>query len=205
MMTQERLRNLLLVSALTLLAACGAVSKASAPLDAYTLSPLPVSSAGRTSTRHLVVELPTSSGALATDRILIKPNPLQAEYLPKGRWVDAAPVLLQTLLVASLQNSGGFRLVGRDGAGLTPDYVLLVEVNDFQAEAPATGAAETPVHVGLTLTMIREEDHQLIASRRFDQTALAASTDTLVLVGAFDVATRQVLADAVAWSLKLAR
>lgn len=201
-MTRFPLRHGLWIAALALLGACGAFSKASEPLDAYTLAPLPVATGVRATSRHLVVELPTSSGALATDRILIKPNPLQAEYLPKGRWVDPAPVLLQTLLVASLQNSGAFRLVGRDAAGLTPDYVLLVEVNDFQAEAPMAGVTETPVRVGLTITMLREEDSTLIASRRFDQTALAASSDTLALVTAFDTATRQVLTDAVAWTLR---
>lgn len=199
-MTRIPVRQTLWIAALALMAGCGAISKASAPLDAYTLSPLPVSTPARATSRHLVVELPTSSGALATDRILIKPNPLQAQYLPKGQWVEPAPMLLQNLLVASLQNSGAFRLVGRDGAGLTPDYVLLVEVNDFQAEAAASGATETPVHVGLTITLVREQDRNLIASRRFDQTVVAASSDTMALVTAFDTATRQMLTEAVLWT-----
>ena len=192
-----------LLIAVTLLAGCGAFGKASSPLDAYTLSPLPVTS-GAASSRHLVVELPTASGAVTTDRILIKPNALQAEYLPKGRWVDPAPQLLQTLLVASLQNSGAYRLVGRDGAGLTPDYVLLVEVNAFQAEAPAVKGQAILVRVGLTLSLVREEDQSLIATRRFDQTATAANSDALTLVSAFNAATQQVLAGAVGWVTKTA-
>jgi cholesterol transport system auxiliary component len=187
-----------------LLSACSALSHASAPLDAYTLQPLPAVQ-GPSGSRHLVVELPTSSGALATDRILIKPTPLQAQYLPKGRWVDPVPLLVQTLLVASLQNAGGFRLVGRDGAGLTPDFVALVEINDFQAEAPAKGTRQTPVHVALTVTLLDEADRRLIGSRRFDATAVAASADTLTVVAAFDAATRQLLAEAVTWVSRTAR
>lgn len=193
-----------LLFALTFLTACGTFGKATAPLDAYTLSPLPVTSGGASS-RHLVVELPTASGAVTTDRILIKPNALQAEYLPKGRWVDPAPELLQTLLVASLQNSGAYRLVGRDGAGLTPDYVLLVEVNAFQAEAPAVDTLGTLVRVALTLSLVREEDQSLIATRRFEQTSVATDSDTLTVVAAFDAATKQVLAGAVSWVTKTAR
>ena len=143
--------------------------------------------------------MPTASGALATDRILIKPSPLQAQYLPKGRWVDPVPELLQTLLVASLQNAGGFRLVGRDGAGMTPDFVARVEVNDFQAEAPADGTHRTPVHVALTLTLLNEADRHLIGTRRFDATSVAANADALTVVAAFDAATRQLLAEAVTW------
>jgi cholesterol transport system auxiliary component len=173
-------------------------------LDAYTLQSLAVVQ-GQTATRHLVVELPTASGALATDRILIKPNPLQAAYLPKGRWVDPVPELIQTLLVASLQNSGRFRLVGRDGAGMTPDFVALVEVNDFQAEAAAPGLSETLVRVGLTVSLLAVSDHRLLATRRFAASALAPQAETLTLVSAFDSATRRVLADVVVWTDKTAR
>lgn len=189
---------------LLLLAGCGALGTAQAPLDAYTLTPLPAAQGQGAGQLHLVVDLPTSSGALATDRILIKPSPLQAEYLPKGRWVDPAPVLVQGLLVASLQNSGAFRLVGREDAGLTPDVVLLVEVNDFQAESAAEGTTVTPVRVGLTLTVLDAAEGRLVATRRFDAVATAATTDTLALVLAFDAATRAVLTKAVAWTIATA-
>lgn len=198
-------RTLLTGGTLTVLSGCGTLSKATENLDAYTLSALPGRGDGRGSNGHLVVELPTSNGALATDRILIKPNALQAEYLPKGRWVDATPLLLQGLLVSSLQNSSAFRLVGRDSAGLVPDYRLLVEVNDFQAEIPTTDVPATPVRVGLTMTLVRDGDGSLLASRRFDQTALATSTETLAVVAAFDEATRKVLSEAVMWIAKLSR
>ena len=60
-----------------------AVSGAAESLDIYTLTPArpaPVRSNGR----HVVVTPATASGALMTDRILVKPNRLQAEYLPGG-------------------------------------------------------------------------------------------------------------------------
>lgn len=200
-MTRLPLRRALWIAAVTLLAGCSALNKAAVPLDAYRLTPLAFEAQAQTSARHLVVELPTSGGALATDRILILPNPLQAEYLPKARWVDPAPVMVQTLLVASLQGTGAFRRVGRDGAGLTPDYVLLVELAAFQAEAPAPGVSATQVRVAVTATLVREEDGRLIAARRFDQTAMAPSSATLDLVAAFDVATRAMLAGVVDWTL----
>lgn len=204
-MTSISRRMVLKTGALSLLAGCGTLTKATEDLDAYTLSPLAGRGDGRSSNKHLVVELPTSSGALATDRILIKPNPLQAEYLPEGRWVDATPLLLQGLLVSSLQNSGAFRLVGRDSAGLVPDYRLLVEVSAFQAEIVATDVPATPVRVVLTMTLVRDGDGTLIASRRFDQTSLAPNRDALGVVAAFDEATGKVLSDVVSWVSRLTR
>ena len=67
-------------------AAVSSLSGASQPLDAYALTPLARPRWSRGS-RHVVVETPSASGAIATDRILIKPDRLQAAYLPGARWV----------------------------------------------------------------------------------------------------------------------
>lgn len=193
---------------LPLLAGCGAVSaisEASAPMDAYTLTPVRAATTAAPGSRHLIVELPTSAGAVATDRILIKPVSFQAQYLPGGNWSEPAPALIQTLLVASFQNLGGFRLVGRSAAGLMPDYTLMTEVQEFHAE-PA-GATQTPlvVRVSTMMTLVRESDRRIIASRRFSATANVASDDTRAVVGGFDSAMRTVLEDAVNWTRAQAR
>jgi cholesterol transport system auxiliary component len=110
------IRFFLLAMLLPFLAACGAlnaISDASTPMNAYTLSPLEAGDTGPAIPRHLIVEVPTSAGALANDRIQIKPVAFQAQYLPDGRWTEPAPALVQSLLVASFQNSAGFRLFRR--------------------------------------------------------------------------------------------
>jgi cholesterol transport system auxiliary component len=194
---------LLLSLALPLLSACGAVSslsEASEELDAYTLSPARGSGTVAAGRRHLVVELPTSAGALGTDRILIKPIPFQAQYLPDGRWSEPAPALVQTLLVASFQNLGGFRLVGRTGAGLMPDYTLMTELQEFQAEPAGADTAGVAVKVSVMMTLIRESDRRIVASRRFAAIETAASDTTPVVVGAFDRALQTVLGEAVLWT-----
>ena len=180
--------------------AFGAVSDATAPMDAYTLSPYVPKSAQTSGSRHLVVELPTSSGALRTDRILIKPLPFQAEYLPDGQWSEAAPALVQTLLVASFQNAGGFRLVGRDGAGLMPDVTLMTELQAFQVEPSGADPAAFAVRVSVMMTLIRETDQRILASRRLETIEAGLSDDTLVMVGGFDRALQSVLQQAVQWT-----
>ncbi len=195
-------RAFLMLAALAGLAGCAAidaVSTASTPLDTYTLSPLPPAANPAAGRSHLVVELPTSGGALATDRILIKPTPLQAQYLPGARWSDPAPALVQTLLVASLQNRGGFRLVGRVGAGLMPDHTLMTEVQNFEAELSGPAPATPVVRVTLRMTVIRESDRAIVATRLFTETAPVASDATLSLVEGFDRAMQSVLAKAIPW------
>lgn len=188
---------------LVLLSGCGAlgaVSDASAPLDAYTLTPYAPGQIPSLGRRHLVVELPTSGGALATDRILIKPVPFQAQYLPDGRWAEPTPALLQSLLVASFQNAGGFRLVGRTGAGLMPDYTLMTEIQSFQAEPAGPAPEPLIVRIGVMMTIIRESDRQIVAARPFTASANVASNETVAVVAGFDSALQTVLREAVQWT-----
>jgi len=190
----------LILWSLTGCSTLGALSSASAPMDAFTLSPVPASGNLAPGGRHLVVELPTSAGALSSDRILVKPVRFQAEYLPDGRWTEPTPALLQTLLVASFQNTGGFRLVGRTGAGLLPDYTLMTELQDFQAEPQGATPAPLTVRVGAMVTLIRESDRSIVAARRFAASAPALTNDTATLVRAFDTATRALLDEVVPWT-----
>jgi cholesterol transport system auxiliary component len=199
------IKPILLSFAASLLVGCGALSslsKAGKELDAYTLSPVAGSGAPSGGSRHLIVELPSSAGALGTDRILIKPVPFQAQYLPDGRWSEPAPALLQTLLVASFQNLGGFRLVTRTANGLNPDYTLMTELQDFQAEPLATEPPQFTIKVSMMMTLIRESDRRIVAARRFSATETVDSDDTLTLVGGFDRALQKVLQEVVAWAAR---
>ena len=192
----------LLVS-MPLLTACGALSslsKAGDDLDAYTLTAATAAAPLAGGRRHLIVELPTSAGALATDRILSKPQPYQAQYLPDGRWSEPAPALVQTLLVASFQSLGGFALVGRTGNGLNPDHTLMTEIQAFQVEPDAARPGVFTVRIALQLTLIQESDRRILASRRFVASQAVASDATDQLVAAFDRALQVVLRDAVLWA-----
>ncbi|MDP3197976.1 ABC-type transport auxiliary lipoprotein family protein [Tabrizicola sp.] len=194
-----------LVIALSPVSGCGALSslsKAGAELDAYTLTPARSVGTARGGRGHLIVELPSSAGALATDRILIKPVPYQAQYLPDGRWSEPAPALLQTLLVASFQNLGGFELVGRTANGLNPDYTLMTELQDFQVEPLGPEGGEFVIRISMMMTLIREADRQIVTSRRFSAAKTVASDDTRTLVSGFDSALQSVLLEIVAWTAR---
>jgi ABC-type uncharacterized transport system auxiliary subunit len=126
------------------LAACGAVSAlsdATTPMEVIVLeapSDLPLRQ-GRPLPRDIIVEEPTAGGALNTDRIMIQPGALQAQYLPDVRWSDPAPVMLQTLMLRSLDQTAAFQYVGRRPLGPGGDFAILTEIVDFQAELSPDG------------------------------------------------------------------
>jgi cholesterol transport system auxiliary component len=205
----DLVRRMLLAVALASLAGCGAfsaVSGATEELDAYTPGPLIPEQRTAGVAGHLIVEEPTAPGAIATDRILIKPNRIQAQYLSGARWIDPAPVLIQTLLLQSLENSGGFRLVGRQAMGLMPDYTLMTEIRDFQAEAaPADEGRDLNVRIALTLTLIRETDRSILATRRVESVVATPSSDPVPLVSAFDAALSSALLEVITWTIASVR
>ncbi len=197
-------RRLGALVALLALGACGAISALNdvdQPLDSYELGvPQGLPVARRSLPQHLTVERPAAGGALDTDRILIRPNPLQAQYLPAARWTDEAPVMLQTLILRSLEATGALTYVGRRPLGASSDYALLSEIAALEAAPLADGDAAT-VRVELSAWLVREEDAQIVADRTFTATASAPSTETLTLVAALDRATGQVLREIAAWTL----
>jgi cholesterol transport system auxiliary component len=198
------LRRLTLTLAVALLAGCGAISAlndAGTALDAYDLqAPRDLPQAARMVQRSLSIDPPATVGALDTDRILLRPNPVQSLYLPKARWTDKAPLMVQSLLLRSFEDTNALAYVGRRPLGGTGDFALVSEITDFQAELAPDRQSAT-IRLRLTARMVREADANVLARRSFTASAPAASLETLDLVQAFNVASDQMLREIVQWGL----
>lgn len=196
-MTLSRTAPLLLAATLAL-GACAGLG-GGPTLDAYELrAPGDAPVAARELARDVVVEVPEAGPALDLDRIMIRPNPLQAQYLPDARWTGSAPVLLQGLMVRTLQDANAFRYVGRRPLGPGADFALVTELTDFQAEQ---GPDSSVVRLRLVARLVREEDAAVVASRTFQTTAPVASLETLEVVQSFNTATDALMRDLSAWVL----
>ena len=199
-----RLPAALLLVALALAAGgCSTVSSlnsAARNLDAYTLTPLPPQAGVQRSSRILFVAEPTVPGAIGSDRIVMKPSPIQVTLLGDGRWVEPAPAHVRNLLTRSLANTGRFAFVSSASVGPLPDFTLMTDVERFEAELLPAGGAPARAVVSMTLTVVRDVDGRLVASRRFSRTAEAPDTDALAIVSAFEAATGALLREAVPWA-----
>jgi cholesterol transport system auxiliary component len=197
-------RFLLLALALALPAGCTTVSSlnsAARSLDVYELQPATAVPGSARTTRSVTVAAPAASAAVASDRILVKPNPLQVTYLPGARWVEAAPEHLQSLLVRSLEATGRTGFVGASGSGALTDYVLDSRIEAFEAQIVPRTEPPVRVLVALTLTLVNDVDGRRVASRRFERAVDAGSDAAPVVVSAFNLAMSGVLGDATAWTI----
>ena len=140
--------------------ALNALNQAALPRDTYELQPVAATAGGVRSSRTLLVLEPTAPAAIATDRILIKQDPLSVTYLPDARWSDEVPQMVQSVLIQSLAASGGLGFVGLQGAGPVPDSVLLTRIDAFGVEQQSDGAFQV-----LSLIHISEPTRRTIPSR----------------------------------------
>lgn len=182
------------------LSACGGLlPQVNQPVPLYTLSA--VTEFGQSLPRvdwQLVVGTPVASADLDTTRIALTRSPGVVEYFARGAWADNAPILLQTKLIESFEASGSVA-VGRDAAGLRPDYVLQSELRDFQAEF---GEAPNPVaHLRLAAKLVRMPDRRIIATVTIDRRVPAEGGSLAQIVAAFDRAAGEAFQEVVVKAL----
>lgn len=185
-----------------LLSACSLPDLGSGPPpDLYVLSPKSTFPEDLPTVEwQLVVEEPSTAKGIDTDRIAIAPSSLEVKYLAGSRWADRAPRMVQQLLIQSFENTKKIVSVGRQSIGLRSDFVLKVELREFQAEkTPESG---TVVRVRLNLKLVRIAMGQIVASQSFESVKPANSENVVDIVQAFDDAVGAVLKRAVAWTLK---
>ncbi len=201
----RRLSVFALVTALSGCAGLTSLNSAATPTDLYLLTPKSTFDPSLPRLRQqIVVAEPTATAAVSTDRIAVQPSPFEVEYLPRARWVDRAPLIIQALLIESYENSGRVDAVGRSAIGLSADYIIVTDVREFQARVPDGAPEDSPLQaqVRLNIKIVYTELDRIIASNSFERTVTTASDDTKDVVAAFDQALGSTMRNAVEWSIR---
>jgi cholesterol transport system auxiliary component len=149
---------------------------------------------------RLTVEVPTATGGLNTPRIAVKPNPTMLEYYAGGAWVDVLPVMVQTLLLESLDNSGSIDVLGREVVGVRANYALLTHIREFQAEYEGDGPPQ--VRVRLQARLIQLPRRTSVSATSIEATIRADNTSLPAIVRAFDDAFGKVTKRLVEWTIQ---
>jgi cholesterol transport system auxiliary component len=159
---------------------------------AYVLAPAAAAPAAATtnSTVDLSIGRPDMAPGLDTERIAVLKG-RQLDYYRAARWGGNAVEVVQTLLVDSLEDQRLFRSVTAEQARVAGDYVLDVEVRDFQAEYADENTAPN-VHVTIVGRLIRLVDRQLVGTVSAESRSKAADNRLGAVVAAFETAAHEV-------------
>lgn len=197
-----RLRALVLSALIAAGAAgCSLIPVPEDPPVLFTLSPkntfdetLPVIS------KQLVIEVPVAAEGLNSHRIALSREALSLDYYAKARWTERAPLLVQTLLVESFENTGRIVSVAREGTDLRADFALKTELREFQAEYPdPDGPPE--INVRIIAKLIKLPERAIISAESFGTTFESTGTAMPEIVVAFDEALGKVLKRIVTWAM----
>ncbi|TMJ22063.1 MAG: hypothetical protein E6G95_21235 [Alphaproteobacteria bacterium] len=191
------------LAAALLLGACELIKAAEEPTDLYTITPKSTFDQDMPAVFwQLAVEVPGASANLSTSRIAISQSPTSSDYFSKTAWTDRAPLMVQTRIVDSFENSHKIVAVARESIGLRANYVLQSDLRNF--EAMYFYGPQPIAHVRIVAKLVRMPDRQIIAVGSFERCVRARADKVPKVVEAFDQALGSVMKRLVAWTLKAA-
>lgn len=167
--------------------------------DIYELQPVSLPAQAGRSSRNLMVLMPQAPAAIATDRILIKQDPLVVTYLPEASWSDSVPQMMRSVLIRSLASAGRIGFVGAQGSGPVPDTVLLTRIDAFEVTAQGDGRFEAQIL--MEMTVLRDRDQRVLGTRRLAAALLLADDRAPTIARAFQQLLDGLLPEAATWVL----
>ena len=148
----------------------------------------------------LLIDLPLSPAGLDTARIALTRSAVSIDYFADAEWTDRVPLLVQTALVQSFENSRTITAIDRESVGLRADFILKPEIRHFEAVYDsANGPPE--VWVEINVRLVNPSDREVVAQTSAEQRRRASANDVPSIIMAFDDALGTVMKDIVVWTV----
>lgn len=195
-------RGLILGASALTLAGCGSIlGPSSPPPQIYLLQPQFGPVDAPTVKWQLAVGMPSSDDSLDRQRIALHRG-LTMDYYADAQWTDEAPKVIQTLFVEAFEKSGHIGAVGRDSDGIHAEYLLQMELRDFEARYD-NGDAAPEIAVDIVAHFLKLPGREALSTLEASKTVRASANSIPAVVEAFNEATGQVVEQIVAWALRV--
>ncbi len=182
---------------------CAALSLATRPPpELFALTPKSTFATGLPDVRRvgMQVEVPTAAAGLNTARIALKPTPTRLQYYAGATWIEVLPVMLQSLLIESFENTGSVEPFAAASVGPRADWALRVHIREFQAEYENPQSPPL-VRIRLLPRLLRLPRRDEVGAASFEAVEQAPSTVLADIVVSMDETLGAVLRDLVEWTL----
>jgi len=183
------------------LAGCSAVFGASSPARLYRLTPTSAFP-GKLPHRsvQLLIDVPLAPPGLDTSRIALSRSAISIDYFADSEWTDRIPLLLQTALLQTFEDSGAMRAIDRESANLRADFILDPEIRHFEAVYDsANGAPEARVSINIRL--VDPIGRDIVAQASLEDRRRASANDVPAIIWAFNEALGEVMKEIVVWTV----
>jgi cholesterol transport system auxiliary component len=183
------------------LAGCSGLLGGGQPAHLYRLTPkstYPPSLPHRTV--QLLVDEPLAPAGLDKSRIALSRSPVSIDYFADSEWTDRAPLLVQTAILQSFENSRAVTAIDRESVGLRADFILKTELRHFEA---VYDSSEGPpeIWVAVNVRLVNPSSREVVAQTSFERRRRASANDVPSVVSTFDEALGGVMKDIVVWTV----
>lgn len=194
-------RLIILLGGAFLLAACSMLVGKREDLTVYapTLARPEPSPARAARAWQLSIAEPQAISPLDGAHIAVMPAAGEVQTYKGVRWRDAAPALIQQLLLQAFQDTAGLAGIGAPAGILQADFALQSSLQDFQAEYRS---AKVPiVAIRLSAQLVDNSTGRALAARTFAVEQPCAGAGMPEVFAAFQAALNQLLPQVVAWTV----
>lgn len=149
---------------------------------------------------QLLVDVPLAPAGLDTARIALSRSPISIDYFADSEWTERAPLLVQTALLDSFENSKAVNAIDRESVGLRADFILKPELRHFEAvyDSP-DGPPE--IWVTINIRLVDPSERDIVAQSSFTRRERASANAVPAIVSAYDEALGGVMKDIVVWTV----
>ena len=184
------------------LAGCGGLFGGSSPAQLYRVIPahnfppglphLPV---------QVLIDEPSAPAGLDTTRIALSRSAVSIEYFADSEWTDRVPLMVQTALLESFEDSKALSAINRESLGLHADFILKTEIRHFEALYDSPNQAPE-VWVAIITRLVNPSGRDIVSQTSFERRVRAKTNDVPQIVLAFDKALEGVMEEIVVWTAR---
>jgi len=184
------------------LAGCGGLFGGSSPAQLYRVTPV---HAFPPDLPHLPVQVlidePLAPAGLDTTRIALSRSAVSIEYFADSEWTDRVPLMVQTALLESFEDSKALSAINRESLGLHADFILKTEIRHFEAVYDSSDQAPE-VWVTIVTRLVNPSGRDIVSQASFERRVRAKTNEVPQIVLAFDEALEGVMEDIVVWAAR---
>ena len=149
---------------------------------------------------QLLINEPLAPAGLDKSRIALSRSAVSIDYFADSEWTDRTPLLVQTAILQSFENSRAVTAIDRETVGLRADFILETEIRHFEAVYnSANGPPE--IWVAINVRLVNPASRDVVAQTSFERRERASANDVPSIVWAFDEALGGVMKEIVVWTV----
>ena len=153
-------------------------------------------------TKKLLIDDIESAGILDSEKIILIKVPRTFDFFAGYEWSGPAPEMIYYTLKESFENKAIIETVNYDDTNYNPDYMLKLQLRDFQAEYHDHALSKPPVvNIKIYASLVKLPGRNVLVSKTFEEIKKAPENNMAKISETFDHALGNIQEEIISWSV----